>query len=155
LEWGAGQSTVWWAARAETVESYDDSTEWTEHVRSLAPGNVSIETIDVDVGEVRKGLARDRYDVIVVDGLDRLRCAEISVDLVSEDGCIIVDNSDGYWGPEGEYPIMELMRARGFERVDFYGYAPGVLTAHCTSICYRPGCFLTMGTENPYSENNR
>jgi hypothetical protein len=36
-----------------------------------------------------------------------------------------LDNSEGFWGAEGSYPIIDLFEQEGFMRVDFCGFAPG------------------------------
>src|SRR6267142_4789790 len=37
LEFGAGQSTLWWAARASEVISFEDNQSWYERLRSQMP----------------------------------------------------------------------------------------------------------------------
>lgn len=60
---------------------------------------------------------------------------EIACEVVSESGAIVCDNAEGYGFFEG-------FRDRGFQRVDFFGHAPGVNLPHCTSIFFKPGAFL-------------
>jgi hypothetical protein len=103
----------------------------------------------MDLGGMDGVLSRGPFDIIVIDGLDRLECAARAVPILAEGGAIILDNSEGYWGPEGTYPILDLFRAAKFCRVDFYGYAPGVILPHCTSLFFRDSCFLLVGDENP------
>src|SRR2546428_7018171 len=69
----------------------------------------------------------------------------------SPDGAIILDDSEGYWGGEERqtYPILELMRAQGYRRVDFFGHSPGRIRPHCKSFFFRSECFLFEGTEAP------
>ena len=68
---------------------------------------------------------------------------------LTPDGALIMDNSEGYWGPEGTYPIMDMLRERQFLRVDFHGFAPGASLRHCTSVAFRGSTFLFDGRENP------
>ena len=51
-------------------------------------------------------------------------CAGGTEDVASQGG-IVLDNSEGFWGTEGSYPVIELFEREGFLRVDFYGFAPG------------------------------
>ncbi len=148
LEWGAGQSTVWWTRRAASVTAFDSDPAWVEWVRRAAPRAV-LHNVPDDLTGVDRFLAGATFDLIVIDGLDRDRCARRSVDLLADGGAIIFDNSEGYWGPEGEYPILDLFREQGFQRVDFYGYAPGVFWPHCTSVFFRSHCFLFSGAAPP------
>lgn len=149
LEFGSGQSTLWWAARAKTVASFESDAAWFSYVVGKVPNNVTLILTDDSAADVPRQLNGSKFDVIVVDGLDRLICAKMSVGFLSEGGAVIVDNSEGYWGPDGEYPIIDFFRAEGFSRVDFYGYAPGVILPSCTSLFFKESCFLLAGSESP------
>lgn len=148
LEWGAGHSTVWWSARAASVLAFDSDPKWVERVRTAAPA-AAIHRVPDDLTGVDAHLGGGPFDVIVIDGLDRLRCAQRSPALLADGGAIVFDNSEGYWGPEGRYPVLDLLRSEGFQRVDFYGYAPGVFWPHCTSVFFRSRCFLFAGVTPP------
>jgi hypothetical protein len=151
LEWGAGQSTLWWASRAETVLAFEDDPAWYESIRKTMSQNVEIHLIAPNGDGAANYIGDRKFDVVVIDGLNRLNCAEKSVELVTDDGAIILDNSEGYWGARrrGEYPILDLFRAQGFQRIDFYGHAPGVIRPHCTSLFFKSRCFLLEGTDRP------
>lgn len=148
LEWGAGYSTLWWAERAQRVMAFDDDPRWVQYLTPLLPPNASIQLVRGDIADLDRWL-RGRYDVIIIDGLDRFRCAVKSLDLLAPDGAIVVDNAEGYWGPQGEYPIIDVFRAAGLARVDFYGHAPGVVLPHCTSVFFRDRCFLLTNPKPP------
>jgi len=150
LEFGAGQSTRWWAGRARSVVSLESDFGWYRQVSAVAPPNV--ELYHVDPGLVSFDFSRISapFDVVVVDGLDRLRAAELGESVLSPRGCLLVDNSDAYSGQDGDYPIMTLFRNRGYSRVDLYGHAPGVILPHCTSLFFKSDCFLFQGRENPH-----
>jgi len=148
LEWGAGYSSLWWAKRAASVTSIEDDVRWLNELREQAPANLNLaEALDPLI-KTRKSLKREKYDVIVIDGLDRYQCAELSLDLVSDDGCVVLDNAEGYWGAENEYPILELFRHHKYQRVEFFGYVPGIVNPQCTAIFYKDKCFLFAGKEN-------
>ena len=48
---------------------------------------------------------------------------------------IICDNAEGYGFYEG-------FKSRGMDRVDFYGYCPGVILEHSTSIYFMRSSFV-------------
>jgi hypothetical protein len=150
LEFGAGQSTLWWATRAREVIALEDDPSWCAELAPLLPANVRLR----QVGHSHTALAdalRDeaRFDIAVVDGLDRFQAAHLAIQLVANEGAILFDNSDGHWGPPPSYPIIDVFRDAGFLRIDFYGYAPGVVLPHCTSLFFRGSCRLLRGDENP------
>jgi hypothetical protein len=149
LEFGSGQSTLWWAGQVKSVVSVEDNTPWYQSLLEIAPGNVRLILSDTLASNIERELNGAKFDVIIVDGLDRLVCAKKSVSFLNEGGAVILDNSEGYWGVDGEYPIIEFFREKGFSRIDFYGHAPGVILPACTSLFFKETCFLLAGNENP------
>ena len=83
-----------------------------------------------------------RFDVIVIDGLDRLKCATKSIELLNEGGAIVLDDSESY------YSILDFFKEKKFYRVDFFGYVPSAALQHCTSVFFSKYCFLFEGLEN-------
>jgi hypothetical protein len=139
LEFGAGQSTMWWAQRASRVISLEADKLWLQKLQLEVPSNVDLYLIpDSDssscVNAVNAILSKSsiaKFDVVIIDGVWRWHMIEIASQVVTEDGMIICDNAEGYGFCEG-------FRHRGFRRVDFFGNAPGVVLQHCTSIFF--GC---------------
>ncbi len=150
LEFGAGQSTIWWSQRARSVVSLDANLEWYQRVKAAAPKNVELHHADRElrVFDFSK-IASRSFDVVIVDGLNRYRAAELGESVLAADGCLVVDNSDTYAGSSGDYPITTRLRNLGYSRVDFYGHAPGVILPHCTSFFFKGDCFLFQGQESP------
>jgi hypothetical protein len=150
LEFGAGQSTLWWAKRAKRVVSFESDPEWFTYVKSGLPANADVFLISKDLTGFDDHLSGSKFDVIIIDAFDRFKAASRSIELLQEEGAILLDNSEGYWGGEAtkEYPILDLFRGAGFSRVDFYGYAPGVILPHCTSLFFKERCFVVRGDEN-------
>jgi hypothetical protein len=143
LEFGGGQSTIWWAQRVAHVVTFESGSEWYERLRReipenvklhLVPGNSSADQVD-EIKRVLASESESRFDVIVIDGDFRYAMIDIAVSMLSEDGIIVCDNSEGYGFYSG-------FRDRGLRRVDFYGNAPGVVLPHCTSIYFRPESFV-------------
>lgn len=143
LEFGAGQSTLWWAARAARVVALEGSEAWWRELRERVPANVALHRVAGDderrcVAEVAAVLEQggiERFDVVVIDGLCREALIDTAVSRVTGDGIIVCDNAEGYG-------IHAGFLARGFQRVDFFGNAPAVVRPHCTSIYFRSGAFV-------------
>jgi len=140
LEFGAGQSTLWWAPRVASLVSIEEDRSWAEKLRPRLPAHaevhlasmVSAEACLADVGRILEG--RGLFDVIVIDGLYRRELVPVAVRALAEAGMIICDNSEGYGFRE------EFLR-HAMSRVDFYGMVPGVILDHCTSIYFRSDAF--------------
>jgi hypothetical protein len=149
LEFGGGQSTLWWAARAKSVVTFEDNLAWHDRIKAGAPPNAELHYVADESGTnhaaqvkaVLATLAQRQYDVIVIDGLKREDMIEIACAHVAPDGIVVCDNADGYGFYEG-------FKQRPFRRVDFYGNAPGVILPQCTSIYFGPSSFA-FGPEVP------
>ncbi len=143
LEFGGGQSTLWWAQKARQVVTLEGDPEWYEKIKHTMPGNVDLRLVsmrdaDTNVAQVREVLAAKplrQYDVVIIDGLYRYEMIAVACDVLATHGVIVVDNAAGYGFHEG-------FKERGFNRVDFYGNCPGVVLPHCTSLYYRISSFV-------------
>jgi hypothetical protein len=140
LEFGGGQSTLWWASRAKNVVTLEGDKQWYQSIKNRMPSNVDLNYVSMkdpksNTDDVRRVLAAKpskSYDVIIIDGLYRFEMIEIALQFLAEDGIIICDNAEGYGFYEG-FANSDL------NRVDFFGHAPGVILPQATSIFFRPG----------------
>lgn len=136
LEFGSGQSSLWWAANGASVLALEDDAEWGGNVRSA----VDLRLVDgADcakfIADARAILDGQVFDVIVVDGLFRAEAARLALGYLKPTGALICDNAEGYG-------FFEALSGARLSRVDFYGNAPGVILQHSTSVFFRDGCFL-------------
>ncbi len=143
MEFGGGQSTLWWAKRAKEVITFEDNKEWYEMLKKQIPSNVKLylvsqETRDKCVSDIEKilsDLGNPSFDIAVIDGLFREEMIEIADKFVAHDGAVICDNAEGYGFYEG-------FRNRRFKKVDFFGHAPGVMLPHATVLYFGEDNFL-------------
>jgi hypothetical protein len=140
LEWGCGQSTLWWAARVNHVISIEHDAAWHASIAGDAPANATIELIENPSAYV--DAPAGPFDAIVIDGEDRNACARVAVQRVKLDGIIVFDNSDRKMYRDG----MVFLRDSGWKRLDFFGLLPTYLYRTCTSIFYRGESFLHVDT---------
>jgi len=150
LEFGGGQSTLWWAGKAKYVVTLEGDKEWYEKIKGQMPGNVdlcyvSMESKETNVYEVKYTLETkqySKYDVIIIDGLYRYEMIEIALSRLADDGIIVCDDAEGYGFYEG-------FKESGLCRVDFFGNAPGVVLPHATSIYFRPSSSFVFDAKYP------
>ena len=45
LEFGGGQSTIWWAQRAKSVLCFDSDPDWCERIRPILPSNAKMKLV--------------------------------------------------------------------------------------------------------------
>lgn len=140
LEFGSGNSTLWWTARAKSVLSIETDPVWAELVRTRISSNALIRlTKEEDFLQTVQSVER-KFDVIVIDGAARNACAGFVSELITESGVVIWDNSD-----RDEYaPGFKLLLKQGFKRVDFIGMGPINIYEWSTSIFYRHNNFLNL-----------
>ena len=148
LEFGAGQSTLWWAKRARRVVTFEDNQHWFDRVAQSMPGNVELYLVSGMTGAARAvevarilGDTDGLFDVIIVDGLSRARMIGIATKYLSDDGMIVCDDAEIY-GMHDAFTNSQL------SRVDFCGFAPGVVLPRVTSTFFRPGSSF-FGAEQP------
>ncbi|MBX9944463.1 MAG: hypothetical protein K2Y40_10325 [Reyranella sp.] len=143
LEFGGGQSTLWWSRRARSVLTIEEDPAWAMRIMPQMGANVSLHHVPADyetrdIGPIRDLIAAGpnrKFDVVVVDGHLRRELAALAFELLAPGGAIILDNAEGY----GFY---DEIAARNCRRVDFFGFAPGVVMRHCTSVVFVEDCFL-------------
>jgi hypothetical protein len=138
FEYGSGNSTRWYAARVGTIKAVEHDKSWFEFVKNQLPINASVVYQDVTniesyTGEVSK--SGQKYHVVIVDGRQRVRCVEQAIANLNTDGVIVFDNPER----TNYQPAHDLLRERGFRRIDFWGFAPVTAHHNCTAIFYRDG----------------
>lgn len=144
LEYGCGNSTLWWAARARSVVSIESSPEWHNRVQSRLPGNCNLILSKTSAGDATAAeldaycqVASElgQFDVIVIDGVNlpgiRRRCMEVALPHLRVGGLLIIDNSD--WLPE----TCRQLRETGFMEIDFSGLGPLNDAAETTSLFFK------------------
>ncbi len=120
FEYGSGNSTLFWGRIAESVVSVESDSVWYEKIReyeSSAAVRIHLVTEEESYVEFLSNCP-DSFDVIVVDGLYRGRCAVAAVEKLRPGGLIILDNSD--WFPK----TAALLQAADLIEVDMSGFGP-------------------------------
>lgn len=135
LEWGSGNSTLWWASRVASILAVENDENWFNEIRNQMPSNATLrlETEESRYVGAASAADGDPFDAIVVDGRFRNACAQAAIERVSENGVIIFDNSDRFEYQEGH----DKLARSGFYRLDFWGLVPSYFYKNCTSIHFK------------------
>lgn len=136
LEFGSGNSTLWWSERVYQILSVEHDENWFSQMQAKIPGNVELRHVHLEYGgEYSKVPLQftNLFDVIIIDGRDRVNCAKNSLASLKHDGVIIWDNSDRDDYAEGYTFLIN----NGFRRIDFWGMGPINAIGWCTSVFYR------------------
>lgn len=141
FEFGSGNSTRWFASKVESIFSVEhDKAFYLQKKNELeAFDNIQCELIPLGEEYSDKVLAFDNaFDIIIIDGRDRVKCAKKSLKALKSNGIIIWDNSDRDKYKHG----CQYLADNGFKRIDFRGAAPISHGELQTSIFYRTdNCF--------------
>lgn len=137
FEYGAGNSTLWWASRVAHVSAVESDPHWAEILKPRLPPNTDLRFEPADTASYAKAAADcgHLFDIVVIDGLDRNACAFACLPALRDTGVVIWDNSD--WSTLWADGIAHL-RNRGFHRLDFRGLGPLNWRPWTTSVFYRP-----------------
>ena len=111
LEFGSGNSTVWFARRLGKLTSVEHSLDWfTNVIRQLANGG--LENIDYilreDPGEYVSASLKftdGSLDFVLVDGIERGKCALTSLPKVKQGGILVIDDSHRYLPGKSRAPL--------------------------------------------------
>lgn len=130
LEFGSGQSTLYWARRAQRVVTFENKRSWFDEFRRQSPSNVDVRLFS-DLGcldTLPELMARP--DLIVVDGWEREACTRRCVDFFGLEPLYVLDNSD--WHRQ----IGALLRSKGCQEIRFKGFGPINSYAWSTSLFF-------------------
>jgi predicted O-methyltransferase YrrM len=136
FEFGSGNSTLWWAARVSKVTAVEHNASWAAEIGGQMPDTVDLHHVPLERGGDYCRFAQqtgERYDVIVVDGRDRVNCAVHSVGSLTDDGVIVWDNTERSRYRKG----LDALAKQGFRRLPLRGPSPINTWASETSILYR------------------
>ena len=98
LEFGSGASTVWFAENIETLISIEHDEGWYGKITDILNSKgLSIEDYVLfprPYSNVCSSYKDRLFDLVVVDGRDRVSCAKASYKLVRPGGYLMLDNDE-------------------------------------------------------------
>jgi predicted O-methyltransferase YrrM len=123
LEFGTGASTLWFARRGVSILSFDHDPAWHASVRKILPATSAI---DLRLHarpyyEAVAGLPSGSFDLVLVDGRDRVACVRHAMRLVEPGKFLMIDNTERI--PQGRYEDIPNI-LEGWSRQDFEQHGP-------------------------------
>lgn len=140
FEYGSGNSTNWWADRTKEVTSVEHDPDWFDKVQSMLRSNAKVLYRELEGGKYAQAINEldEKFDLIIIDGRDRVNCAHASQTALSDSGVIIWDNTERDRYQSG----IDMLISHGFKQLRFTGFIPIDFMPSETSIFYRDGnCF--------------
>lgn len=136
FEFGSGSSTLFYAKYVKKVVSVEHDEAWyNKIVKDKAPNSEMIfSTLETGGAYSKKAVElAELFDMIIVDGRDRVNCCINSLSALSAKGVLILDDSER---PEYDKARVFLKDA-GFRELSFSGISPGLFYLKATSVFYR------------------
>lgn len=128
LEWGIGNSTLYFAKRCKRIISIEHNKEWYDIITHNLPDNSKGYLVNEEEYPNYPKKLNEKFDIIIVDGIKRFDCIRTGVDVLDTGGMIIFDNSDR--NPE----YCQFLRKQNLIQIDFHGFGPIVNFTTTTSI---------------------
>lgn len=136
FEFGSGNSTIFYAKRTKKVVSVEHDKDWFEKIKSSVPSNSELVFSDLEYGgkysKIPLGYSH-KFDLIIVDGRDRVNCCKNCLEALTETGVVILDDSER----EQYQPAIDFLMVKGFKHLSFSGISPGFFYRKSTSVFYK------------------
>lgn len=136
FEYGSGNSTLFYANRVKNVVSVEHDEAWyNKIVNQKAPNAEMIFTRLETNGEYsqKAKLLDQKFNIIIVDGRDRVNCCKHSIAALTDDGVIVLDDSERTHYQEAR----DFLKQQGFKELSFSGISPGLFYNKATSVFYK------------------
>lgn len=144
FEYGSGFSTQFYAKYAKNVISIEHDKGWFEIISDQVPDNCKVKYIkynkDLRGGDYSMAIKNTdtKYNIVIVDGRDRVNCIKNSINNLTNDGIIILDDSSRKSYKSG----FEFLSSKGFRYITFCGLKSTGIKEDCTTVFYKDGnCF--------------
>jgi hypothetical protein len=138
FEFGSGNSTFFYAKYAGIVVSVEHDKGWYDLIANDRPANSEIIFCELkkDGDYCRMPVKlEEKFDIIIVDGRDRVNCCKQAVYALSENGVVVLDDSERDFYKPG----IDFLLEKGFKQLSFSGISPGLFYRKSTSVFYKEG----------------
>ena len=141
LEYGSGNSSLYYLRKGATVTSVEDDKDWYDKIKCEVIQDGFTYVFAPSESEYVQRSEIDSADIIVIDGSYRTDCANFTISKIkegsSQPSMVILDNSDRY--PKS---IRKMDKELNWVRADFCGFCPIVSHTSVTSIYLNPNKIL-------------
>lgn len=136
FEFGSGNSTLYYAKRALKVVSVEHDKAWFDKISASKPVNSEMIFCELQKGGDYSKMPASRglqFDIIIVDGRDRVNCCYQSLAALTDSGVVVLDDSER----EKYAEAISFFKKEGFKELSFSGISPGLFYRKSTSVFYK------------------
>lgn len=136
FEYGSGNSTLWYAKKVKQVISVEHNKDWFNNIENKMPNNVKLYYQELIYGGQYSTFSVNldkKFDIIIVDGRDRVNCIKNAINSIKFNGIIVLDDSERKEYQSG----IDFLLNNNFKKIDFWGISPGLFYKKNTTIFYK------------------
>ncbi|MES2417327.1 MAG: FkbM family methyltransferase [Bacteroidota bacterium] len=136
FEYGSGNSTLFYAKSVRRVVSVEHDEEWYHKLLTQKVTNAEMIFCRLDMaGAYCKKAASlpEKFDIIIVDGRDRVNCCKQGINGLTDRGVIVLDDSER----EAYSDAWLFLTGQGFKEISFSGISPGLFYEKSTTVFYK------------------
>ena len=141
FEFGCGASTLFFSQKVKKLVTIETNPLWKNLIdkKNQHKTEIILMLDGINNPEYEKSAinysteSRCKFDLIIIDSIKRYNCAINSIDAISEEGIIVLDDSER----KNYNKIFDFFTHHGFKRIDFWGIAPAGLKIKNTSFFTR------------------
>ncbi|MDE5069857.1 MAG: glycosyltransferase family 2 protein, partial [Trichodesmium sp. St4_bin8_1] len=98
LEFGSGASTIWLSKLTQNLTSIEHDARWFQEVKNQIQLQKNCHPVDIQLlarpyHKICEKFAEESFDLIIVDGRDRMKCFEASIKLLKPGGILMLDDA--------------------------------------------------------------
>lgn len=135
FEYGCGNSTLWLCSRVRDVVAVENNPTWASRIKAVMPPNGKM-MLECDAVQYAATINTfDKFDLIVVDGIQREACYQLAIRHLTERGVILADDS----ARDDFQQSWPLLQAQGFREITFTGITPSHFVRSQATLLYRDG----------------
>ena len=126
--------------RDRSVTSVEHVPEWVQELQPYLPKNAALTSVTPGPEYIQAPIDQAPFDLILVDGLDRVACVEASIGALAPRGVILLDDTH-----RCEYQILlAKLREQGFKTLTFFGPKPTSIIEAQSTLIYRTDNVLNI-----------
>jgi len=136
FEFGSGNSTYFYAKYAGKVVSVEHDKNWYDKIVNTKTENAEMifTELQPDGEYCRMPVTLGtKFDIIIVDGRDRVNCCKQAVNALTPGGVVVLDDSEREFYNEA----LVFLKDKGFKQLAFTGISPGLFYNKATSVFYK------------------
>jgi hypothetical protein len=136
FEFGSGNSTFFYTKYAGLVVSVEHDKDWFEKIVKSKPENSEMIFCELVKGGDYCHMPvklEEKFDIIIVDGRDRVNCCKQAANALSANGVVVLDDSER----DRYKPAVDFLINSGFKHLSFSGISPGLFYRKSTSVFYK------------------